>query len=94
LGGIDGLYYYRGSLLAVHMTSVRRHRLDEKNTRVLSTDVLETNHPLFDTPTTGIIVGSDFYYVANGQFRAVQKDGSLLPLDQLNEPAILKLHLN
>lgn len=93
LGGIDGLYYYRGSLLAVHMTSIRRHRLDEKNTRVLSTDVLETNHPLFDIPTTGVIVGSDFYYVANGQYDAVQKDGSLLPIDQLNEPAILKLPL-
>ncbi len=92
--GIDGLYYYRGSLLAVHMTSIRRHRLDEKNTRVVSTDVLEVDHPLFDVPTTGVIVGSDFYYIANGQFRAVQQDGSLLPMDQLNEPAILKLHLN
>ncbi|HXV14635.1 MAG TPA: hypothetical protein VEC56_10575 [Candidatus Krumholzibacteria bacterium] len=93
LGAIDGLYFYRGSLIAVHMTSVRRHRLDNANTRVVSTEILEADHPLFDVPTTGVIVGDDFYYVANSQFSAVQKDGTLLPMDQLNEPAILKLRL-
>ena len=92
LGAVDGLYYYRGSLIAVHMTSVRRHRLDKDATRVVSTEILEANHPLFDVPTTGVIVGDDFYYVANGQFNKVQPDGSLLT-DQLNEPAILKLRL-
>lgn len=92
LGAVDGLYYYRGSLIAVHMTSVRRHRLDKNATRVVSTEILETNHPLFDIPTTGVIVGDDFFYVANAQFNKVQKDGSLLT-DQLNEPAILKLRL-
>ena len=93
LGAVDGLYYYRGSLIAVHATSVRRHRLDESNTRVIATEILEADHPLFDVPTTGVIVGDAFYYVANGQYGAVQKDGSLLPLDQMNEPAILKLML-
>lgn len=93
LGGIDGLYCYRGSLIAVHATSVRRHRLDESSTRVIATEILEADHPLFDVPTTGVIVGDAFFYVANGQFGAVQKDGSLLPLDQMNEPAILKLML-
>ena len=92
LGGVDGLYYYRGSLIAVHMTSVRRHRLDKEATRVVSTETLESAHPLFDIPTTGVVVGDDFFYVANAQFNKVQKDGSLL-LDQLNEPAILKLRL-
>ena len=93
LSGVDGLYYYRGSLIAVHLTSVRRHRLDKANSRVVSTEILEANHPLFDIPTTGVIVSDDFFYIANGQFGAVQKDGSLLPLDQMNEPAILKLRL-
>ena len=93
LGAVDGLYYYRGSLIAVHMTSVRRHRLDKNATRVVSTEILEANHPLFDIPTTGVIVSDNFFYVANSQFGAVQKDGSLLPLEQLNEPAILKLSL-
>jgi sugar lactone lactonase YvrE len=93
LAAIDGLHYYRGSLIAVHMTSVRRHRLDGANTRVVSTEILEADHPLFDVPTTGVVVGDDFYYVANSQFNAVLKDGSLLPMEQMNEPAILKLRL-
>jgi DNA-binding beta-propeller fold protein YncE len=93
LGNVDGLYYYRGSLIAVHATSVRRHRLDKDFTRVVATEILEADHPLFDIPTTGVIVGEDFFYVASAQFGAVQKDGSLLPADQLNEPAILKLGL-
>jgi hypothetical protein len=93
LASIDGLHYYRGSLIAVHPTSVRRHRLDEANTRVVSTEILEADHPLFDNPTSGVVVGDEFFYVANGQFGAVQKDGSLPPMDQLNEPAILKLRL-
>ncbi len=93
LANVDGLYYYRGNLIAVHMTSVRRHRLDESNTRVVATEILEADHPLFDVPTTGVIVGDEFFYIANAQFGAVQKDGSLLPMDQLNEPAVLKLAL-
>jgi len=93
LGAIDGLYYYRGSLIAVHANSIRRHRLDESYSRVVSTEIVVDNHPLFDIPTTGVIVSDFFYCVANGQYRAVQKDGSLLPLDQMNEPAILKVPL-
>jgi DNA-binding beta-propeller fold protein YncE len=93
LGGIDGLYFHRGSLIAVHSDSVCRHGLDEAMTRVVLTEVLELDHPLFDVPTTGVIVGDEFFYVANAQFGAVQKDGSLLPVEQLNEPAILKLRL-
>jgi DNA-binding beta-propeller fold protein YncE len=93
LGGIDGLHYYRGSLIGVHADSVCRHRLDEAMTRVVHTDVLELDHPLFDVLTTGVIVGDEFFYVANAQFGAVQADGTLLPMDRLNEPAILKLGL-
>jgi len=93
LGEIDGLYYHAGSLIAVHMTSVRRHRLDDAMTRVVATEILEADHPLFDIPTTGVIVGGAFYFIANAQFGAVQKDGSLLPAEKLNEPAILKLLL-
>jgi DNA-binding beta-propeller fold protein YncE len=93
LGGIDGLYFYRGSLIGVHPTSVRRHRLDVAMTRVVGTEVLDANHPLYDAPTAGVIVGEDFFYVANSQFRAVQADGTLLPMDKLNEPVILKLGL-
>jgi len=92
-GGIDGLYFYRGSLVGIQGNSVVRYRLDDAMSRVILIEVLEKDHPLFDIPTTGVIVGDNFFYVANAQFDAVQKDGTLLPMEKLNEPAILKLEL-
>lgn len=93
MGAIDGLYYYRESLLAIRGNSVNRYRLDETLTRVVLTEVIEANHPLMAVPTTGVIVGDEFYYVANAQFDFVNRDGSLMT-DKLSEPAILKLKLH
>lgn len=92
MGAIDGLCFYRGSLIGIRGNSVNRYRLDDAMTRVLMTEVLETNHPLMNVPTTGVIVGDEFYYVANAQFDAVKPDGSLA-VEALSEPAILKLKL-
>ncbi|HET6347977.1 MAG TPA: SMP-30/gluconolactonase/LRE family protein [Candidatus Krumholzibacteria bacterium] len=91
--GIDGLYYFRGSLLGIRGNSVERYHLDGANERIVLDEVLETNHPLMHEPTTGVIVGDDFYYVANAQFDAVKPDGSLAT-DKLEEPVILKLTLH
>lgn len=92
-GEIDGLYYYRGGLLAIQNNSVNYYEFDETHSRIAVTNVLEMNHPLMQIPTTGVIVGDDFYYVANANFRAVKADGTLDPA-LLLEPAILKLKLH
>ena len=92
MGGIDGLYFFRGSLIGILGNSVSRYRLDDTLSRVLLTEILERDHPLMDIPTTGVIVGDAFYYVANGQFDAVKPDGTL-DSDRLSEPVILKLNL-
>jgi sugar lactone lactonase YvrE len=91
-GGIDGLYFYGGSLIGIRGNEVNRYRLDETQSRIVMTEVLERNHPLMKEPTTGVIVGDEFYYVANGQFAAVKPDGTL-DAAALAEPAILKLKL-
>jgi len=91
-GGIDGLYYYHASLLAIRENSVNRYRLDQTGARITITEVLEQNHPLMKIPTTGVVVGDEFYYVANAQFSAVKGDGTL-DTASLTEPAILKLKL-
>jgi len=91
-GGIDGLYYYRGSLIGILGNSINRYRLDDSQTRITLTEVLEQNHPLMSIPTTGVIVGDEFYYVANSQLDAVRPDGTL-DTARLSEPAILKLKL-
>jgi hypothetical protein len=37
---------------------------------VVRSDVLESDHPLFDGPTTGAVVGAELYLVANSQLWA------------------------
>jgi sugar lactone lactonase YvrE len=91
-GDIDGLYYYDASLIGIRENSVCRYLLDESGSRITRTDVMEHDHPLMKIPTTGVVVGDEFYYVANAQFDAVKPDGTL-DTASLTEPAILKLKL-
>jgi hypothetical protein len=95
LKGIDGLYFHRNTLIAVHpgRRMVRRYFLDAALRAVTRAETLEANHPMMNVPTTGVIVGDEFYYVANAQFGSFEKDGSLFPLERLFEPVILKVNL-
>jgi hypothetical protein len=45
-----------------------------------------------NVPTNGVLVGDEFFYVANAQFDDVNPDGTL-KTEKLSEPAILKLKL-
>ena len=92
MGTIDGLYYYKGGLLGVRGTSINVYQLDDAATRVVVTNIIEKDHPLMNIPTNGVLVGDEFYYVANAQFDAVKPDGTL-HTDRLTESAILKLKL-
>lgn len=95
LKGIDGLYFHRNTLIAVHpgRRVVRRYFLDAAMKSVTRAETLEANHPMMNVPTTGVIVGDQFYYVANAQFGSFDKDGSLFPTERLFEPVILKVNL-
>jgi glucose/arabinose dehydrogenase len=96
LKGIDGLYFYRNSLIAVHpgRRMARRYFLDDAMKSVTRAETLEANHPMMNVPTTGVVVGDQFYYVANAQFGSFEKDGALFPLERLFEPVILKVTLS
>ncbi|MEZ5426448.1 MAG: SMP-30/gluconolactonase/LRE family protein [Pyrinomonadaceae bacterium] len=93
--GIDGLYFYRDSLIAVHpgRNMVARYYLDETGRSVTRGEVLEADHPLFNVPTTGVIVGSGFYFIANSQFASFDRDGKLFPPEKLSETVILRIEL-
>jgi len=64
LSGIDGLYLYRDSLLAVQNgttpTRIVRFSLDLRKQ-----EVLEANTPGLGEPTRGTIAGNTFYFIAN-----------------------------
>jgi hypothetical protein len=69
LAGIDGLYWYKGSLLGVQYGTgayrVARWRLSPAGLRVTFTEILERNTRFLSDPTTGAILHGKFYFMAN-----------------------------
>ncbi len=71
LVAIDGLYFHRGALIAIQNAfmspRVVRFILSADLRAIERFEVLERRNPLFDGVTTGVVAGSDFYYMANIQ---------------------------
>ena len=71
LAGIDGLYWHKGSLVAVQngigSPRIAAFRLSKDGSRVTQTIVLENRTAFTTTPTTGALHGNDFYFIANSQ---------------------------
>ena len=88
LAYIDGLYFYRGALIAIQNgfmnPRVVRFTLDRSLRTIARLEVLERRNTLFNGVTTGVIASSSFFYMANIQD---DKQSAFDPI------AILKLHL-
>jgi hypothetical protein len=71
LGGIDSLYWYDGTLIAVQSNMkpqrVMRLKLSEDGRAIASAAPLDAAQPAFNTPTGGVVVGSDLYFIANSE---------------------------
>ncbi len=97
VNGIDGLYFYRGSLVAVQNDSglnrVTRIFLNKTLDKIENLTVLEANHPLYNIPTTGVCVGGEFYYIANSQMNNFDGDNRIFPRERMKEVVILKISL-
>jgi hypothetical protein len=82
LNGIDGLYYSRGRLLAVQNgTSPQRvvaFEVDAALRGVQAQTLIERATPDLD-PTHGLLVGADFYYLADSGWAAVDEQGRMKP---------------
>ena len=88
LANIDGLYFDHGRLIAIQngiMTPrVIRMTLGRDLRSVAKFEVLERRNPLFDSVTTGVVAGREFFYMANIQD---DKQSGFTPI------TILKIHL-
>lgn len=78
---VDGMYFHRGSLIAVQPFEEERTivRYVINGDVISKTEVLAPGDPQLKQPTTGVIVGNDFYYIANAQlqlFRALYNSGT------------------
>lgn len=95
--GIDGLYFYKGSLIVtqngVTPQRVVRFFLSRDMKNIERMETLEANHPQHDDITVGMLLGNDFYYIPNSQWWAISDDGKLSSEDKLKEAVVLSLNL-
>jgi hypothetical protein len=98
LVGIDGLATHGSDLIAVQnglprLSRVVRLRLSADGLHVRALEVLDANLPDHDMPTSGVVVGDGFYYIANSQVRRFTAPGVPGPPDALQKPVIRRINL-
>jgi hypothetical protein len=83
LSGVDGVYLHNQQLiLTQNGTSPERVvlvNLDPSLTRIMSTKVIEQTAPGLGDPTHGVVVGDDFYYIANSGWNQLGDHGDPKP---------------
>jgi hypothetical protein len=97
LFGIDGLYFHENTLIGVQngidADRIVRFTLGDGGRSVTAIRVLENNHPSFNIPTTGVLAGKSFYYIANSHLFNLQPDGSLKDPEKLKDIVVLQIRL-
>ena len=82
LKGIDGLYSYKNSLIAIH-NGVKPYRiiqyvLDEAGDNILLERVINRAGPTLGEPTLGMIKEGYFYYIANSPWIAYDQENQIV----------------
>lgn len=98
LKGIDGLYFYNHSLVAIQNgvvpARVTRYYLSKDNSSVINFEIIDRNHPDYGDPTLGVLNENAFYYIANSPWSEYDAPHHLKPVDQLKDVVVLKAELN
>jgi sugar lactone lactonase YvrE len=92
LNGIDGLAVHKGKLIAIQ-NAIGRPRVVRIDPATGAAENLESRNPRFEIPTTGVVVGDEFYFIANPGLRSFNKDNTIWPMEKLEDPVMLKLAL-
>ena len=97
LKGIDGIYFYNNSLIAIQngVTPSRstRYFLNKGFDEIVGFEIIDRKHPAFGEPTLGVIDGKDFYYIANSQWGGYNDKHQIKPDDQLQDIVVLRCTL-
>jgi hypothetical protein len=69
MAGVDGLYWYEGSLVGIEYgtgaSRVMRWKLSPGGGEVKSSEILERGTEMVRDPTTGAILDGNLYFMAN-----------------------------
>jgi hypothetical protein len=95
--GIDGLAADGDALIAVQNgvapARIMRFQLDANGAAVTRVELLDRNSTIADEPTTGVVVGRRFYYVANSHWEKYDDAGRRRSNTALRRPVVLELPL-
>ncbi len=97
--GIDGLMLYENSLVAVRngASDPRRHhltryRLSANGREIRSTSIIDHRNPVFNVPTTGVIVDGHLFCLAVTNLDLFL-GAKMAEVDQLRNPVVLRYRL-
>ncbi|MGB0839749.1 MAG: SMP-30/gluconolactonase/LRE family protein [Chitinophagales bacterium] len=96
--GLDGLYYYKNGLLGVFNGNadfskhgIFRYELNKKG-MVKDSSVIDQNQAYFSVPTTGVIVGNQFYVVANSQMTQLDQTTNSIKAPERLQDVFIKAY--
>lgn len=97
LSGADGLYL-AGNRLIVVQNGISPQRiaiftLDASGTGIVTERIVERSTRSLGTPTHGVVAGSDFYYIANSGWDALDESGQLKPGTTMPDPTVRRVSL-
>jgi sugar lactone lactonase YvrE len=92
LNGIDGLAVHKGKLIGIQ-NAIGRPRVVRIDPATGVAENLESRNSRFELPTTGAVVGDEFWFIANPGLRSFNADRSIWPMEKLEDPVMLKLAL-
>jgi hypothetical protein len=97
LNGIDGLYFDRGKLIAVQNgTSPERviaFTLNPALSEITSETILERSTDTLGDPTHGVVVGDDFYYIADSGWNSIDDHGNIKPGAKPSVPRLMRIKI-
>jgi len=95
LNGIDGLYFDHGKLIAVQNgTSPERvavFTLGATLTRIESETIIERSTATLGDPTHGVVIDTDFYYIANSGWDCIDDRGNMKPGAKPSVPRVMRV---
>jgi len=98
VAAIDGLYRYEDSLLGIQNVTnparIIRMQLAPDGRSITKVETLQSHHnPAFDEPTTGAVVGNDFYVLAATQVARYSDTGELTRPEAAVTPKVIRIAL-
>jgi hypothetical protein len=95
LNGIDGLYFDRRTLIAVQNgvspERVIAFTLNATLSEITTETMIERSTGTLGDPTHGVVVGNDFYYIANSGWDILDDHGNIKPGSKPSAPRMMRV---